>query len=559
VPQLTLEEVRRSLLPPGSRAIGGGSLDRELTWTAVLRARPPAFARISGGELALISMETLAFLRLVDPTVTLAQLLRSLAERGVGGALVVGQPPPEIAPLADELGLPLVVAPASVNVHELDNEITRTITNRKTESYQRELEIQRRFTEASLGGGGLAAIADAAADLSGKTVAFEDATYRIRLVSPAPGGAAAAAVGAVLERTRAALRPLEDTGASSSEPPALLIADSTGDLARLTAPVVTVDGLGGFLSALAPAAAFGDDDRLAISRAAAACAVELSKEQAVVEAETRLLGDYVGDLLEGRFLAEEVILARAPYFGFEPSKPYRVIAFKLDPFTPAGRVGHPEPASRGERLGVMRELTRTLVEEAGRRKSRILFRAREDALAVLYPADRLSERKSHRDAVEDLRRYLASRRPGLRLTAGLGRAYPGLEGLRTAYQEAEQAVRIAQTLLGGDRTADFAEMGVYRLLLPLQDNPELRAFHDEYLGALRAYDQRNKTDLVRTLEAFFACRGNLQDTAEHLSLHRNSLAYRIRRIEEISGRDLDDFEDRLRLHLALKIHQIQIL
>src|SRR5207237_2239697 len=138
------------------------------------------------------------------------------------------------------------------------------------------------------------------------------------------------------------------------------------------------------LSALGPARAFRDEDRLVVARAAAACVLELSKEQAVVEAETRLLGDYVGDLLEGRFLSEEAILARAPYFGFEPDKPYRVIVFHLDPYTPAGRVGHPEPASRGERVSLMRELTRTLADEAVRRKSRILFRAREDSLAVLY-------------------------------------------------------------------------------------------------------------------------------------------------------------------------------
>src|SRR5947209_134177 len=104
------------MLPPGSQWVGGGSLDREISWSAVLRPRPPAFPRLSGGELALISMETLSFLRLVDPAIALEPLLRSLADRGAAGVVLTGQPPPEIASLADRLGLPVIVAPASANL-----------------------------------------------------------------------------------------------------------------------------------------------------------------------------------------------------------------------------------------------------------------------------------------------------------------------------------------------------------------------------------------------------------------------------------------------------------
>ncbi|MBI3968749.1 MAG: helix-turn-helix domain-containing protein, partial [Chloroflexi bacterium] len=185
-----------------------------------------------------------------------------------------------------------------------------------------------------------------------------------------------------------------------------------------------------------------------------------------------------------------------------------------------------------------------------------IWRVQGGRLAVLVPLDGTGDLNQARTAIETARVNSQARLNGRTLSAGLGRFHAGPMGLRRAFREAEQALTIAQLLFGGDRLADFRDLGVFRLLFPLQGSTELRSFFDETLGALVHYDKKNNTELASTLETFFASRGNLQRTAEALFLHRNTLSYRLGRVEDLTGLDLDDAEDCFRLQLALKIGRI---
>jgi purine catabolism regulator len=129
-------------------------------------------------------------------------------------------------------------------------------------------------------------------------------------------------------------------------------------------------------------------------------------------------------------------------------------------------------------------------------------------------------------------------------------------GLATGYHEAEEALLIGQELAGGNCTIYFGDLGIRRLLFPLRDSPELRAFYDEFLGALEAYDERHGTELIRTLEGFFAHHGNHVRAADALHLHRNTLLYRLARIQTIAGLDLDDPEVRLAVQVCLRMRPL---
>jgi DNA-binding PucR family transcriptional regulator len=82
--------------------------------------------------------------------------------------------------------------------------------------------------------------------------------------------------------------------------------------------------------------------------------------------------------------------------------------------------------------------------------------------------------------------------------------------------------------------------------------PVRRSFRDRVLGPLRDYDAEHRSDLVHTLEVFLECSGSWSRCAVRLHVHVNTLRYRIRRIEELTGRDLGTFEDRVDLFLALR-------
>jgi purine catabolism regulator len=94
-------------------------------------------------------------------------------------------------------------------------------------------------------------------------------------------------------------------------------------------------------------------------------------------------------------------------------------------------------------------------------------------------------------------------------------------------------------------------LGVYRLLLSLRDSGALAPFVRQTLQPLDD-DRRSGDLLLETLEVYFAHNGNALRAAQQLHLHRNSMLYRLRRVSELLGQDLEDPDVRLALQVALK-------
>jgi len=108
---------------------------------------------------------------------------------------------------------------------------------------------------------------------------------------------------------------------------------------------------------------------------------------------------------------------------------------------------------------------------------------------------------------------------------------------------------------GPGQITRFGDLGVYRLIYAAETLPELHALYEETLGTLIAYDRDNNADLISTLTAFFDANGSPKEAAERLQVHRNTVLYRLDRIRDITHYDLEDAALRLRLHLALCVHQ----
>jgi PucR C-terminal helix-turn-helix domain/GGDEF-like domain len=143
----------------------------------------------------------------------------------------------------------------------------------------------------------------------------------------------------------------------------------------------------------------------------------------------------------------------------------------------------------------------------------------------------------------------------LDVTVGIGDPRPSLEQARHTYEEARQAADVAaRGAAGVGRIARWADLGVYRLLAQLaHDEPAPAAAHP---GLARLLADPRATALVETLEVYLECAGSVHATAARLGLHRQSLYYRLRRIERLAGTDLHDGDERLLLHLGLKLARL---
>ena len=130
-------------------------------------------------------------------------------------------------------------------------------------------------------------------------------------------------------------------------------------------------------------------------------------------------------------------------------------------------------------------------------------------------------------------------------------------GVSRAVAQARQARRLAALPGGGVRLVDAAAIGSLPLLLALIPGEARQAFRARLLDPLRAYDGEHGTELVRTLEVFLGCSGSWTKAAETMFVHVNSLRYRVRRIEELTGRDLSSLEDQAALLLALRLNDLR--
>ncbi|CAL9580125.1 hypothetical protein SUDANB43_04986 [Streptomyces sp. enrichment culture] len=135
------------------------------------------------------------------------------------------------------------------------------------------------------------------------------------------------------------------------------------------------------------------------------------------------------------------------------------------------------------------------------------------------------------------------------VAAGVSAPRTGLADLGTAWAEASAAARAARAESRFGPVAQWTSIGAFRLLTSLP----ARSADDPAVRALLSPAHR---ELARTAEVYLDCAGQAGRTAAELGVHRQTLYYRLSRVEQLTGLDLDDGEDRLLLHMALKARRL---
>lgn len=542
-PPISSASVRNILTLLASRdaqlVAGAGGLERRVTWSCRMRARLPAFDSVHGGELALL---TLPQLRRLDET--LPHLLQSLQQEGVAAVAVgaasmeaLGQ---EACAIADQLHLPLILLPLSAPLEEIEREVITFVVSFRGEIERKASEISRRLMQLSIQGAGIQGICEELARNCGKLVVVQDAEQQTLFVVPAPGS----------ERPELP-EPLGNEKLWQQ------------GLTRIVAPILIRHEVVGSLSLVGKDGDFDYLERIILGQVAPILAIEFARARERSEVESRYQAEAFMDVVQGNYQQPEEMLARARLLGYDLTLPHVVVMFELSPNEPDYAAGSLE-AQWGKRL--REELLRgwptgwILVET--RRVTALLpvtngeytageghERDREDALFARV------ERVYHRLRAGTGRNSGAARLPVF--SAGIGRVAASLQGIPGAYREAQRALEIGRRLFGEEKLHSFARLGVYRLLFYLDGQEELNNFYQETLGPLLQADTRGDGMLIETLEGYFRCNGNLSETARTMHFHRNSLLYRLGRIEEILGRSLEDPELRLSLQIALKVHHLQ--
>lgn len=140
------------------------------------------------------------------------------------------------------------------------------------------------------------------------------------------------------------------------------------------------------------------------------------------------------------------------------------------------------------------------------------------------------------------------------LACGIGSSIERFSEISRSRQEAEQALRVIGRVATGEAVGDIETLHSQILLLRLEDlAAELPDLASGRVVFLQELDAAGGTEYVATLRAFLATFGNVAEAARLVDVHENTFRYRIRRLAELAGIDLDDPDERLVLQLQLRL------
>ena len=127
-----------------------------------------------------------------------------------------------------------------------------------------------------------------------------------------------------------------------------------------------------------------------------------------------------------------------------------------------------------------------------------------------------------------------------------------------SFREARYAIKTAQKMkLKNGSVTCFENLGCLCFLCELENSEAAEAFYQEYMGEIERYDQENDGALIETLETYFQCGSNIRKTAEALFVHKNSVIYRLEKIENLLNRKLTEEQMLFNLQLCLKLRQLK--
>jgi PucR family transcriptional regulator, purine catabolism regulatory protein len=532
---LTVRELLRDLdvrLLAGER-----NLDLPVRWVHISELDDPT-PWLSGGELLLTTGMQLDTPERQRALVTCLSD-HHLAGLGFGTGFKHPEVPSALLEAAAERDFPVFEVPYELPFIAVTEAAFSRLVNEQYAVLRRALSAHERLQRIVLSERGLEELVAALAALVGATVIVLDArgepmmqrAFRRELDDEA----VAALRREVRERTRRReARAFVPSVPEGSQGLALPVAADGAPVNGSPVPVPRA-----WLVAVKDAGPLSDFDRLTLHQAVTIVALELLRARVAGDTERRLAGDVLQAVVRGELTGTELARRLAP-FGIGE----RVAALVVQ----RGSDGRPAAGVLEAAMwsALRDDAVPGLVATTGGVTGALVPGMADDELVAL--AERIA------DAGEA--------ELGTAVRVGVGRAVPAGEA-RRSFHEARCAVEALGLGVNGTtsnghgadtprRVATYKELGSFQLLLSLQDDEALRLFCDSILGPIEASEGHYGGELMRSLEAFIEENGQWERAARRLYCHRHTLRYRIRRVEELTGRNLGNARDRIEFWLALR-------
>ena len=527
----TLEDIYRLALPQGSRVLFGRKLlGRPVSWACSLRPSPPAFPNLEGEDL-----------RQIDPQMRLDRVINSLHQARISAIGVLGDVPEETVAVAEENQIPLIALSDSETLLSVERTVIRLIVDRGGYLAAKAVDLQRELTRIELDGGGMEMMAELLARFSEQPVLFvknegtpiafaglEELTeqHKRRVLTSLPSHT-------TLRSWLAAKFGSEHS--ESTELTGILPFDGKQRFREMVvSPVIVAERVEGYCLLLRSKSGISDEistvERLAVLQAALAW----SREQAIGAVEEKMRAVFLDELLATEIADEEAWTQRGRSLGFDLTMPHTAWLVQAE--------------------GIQ-DWPNALRQYLAARPESILLSVRAEAALLFWPCDNPKSGREFKTIANKLVEHFTSSFHKASLVIGIGRPAASVREWLRSLEQARESWRMGSSWQSSPVTY-FGDLGLYQLLTGLRGSGEAARFFRKTVEPLIAHDENHNAELVETLEAFFACHGNLSQTATSLHIHRNTLTYRLQRISGITRMDLNDADARFSLQLGLKLRPV---
>lgn len=283
----------------------------------------------------------------------------------------------------------------------------------------------------------------------------------------------------------------------------------------------------------------------------AATALWISREDAIVKTEIRLRNEFIWGLAKTDGMSlDRNVQSRAKLFGYNLNLPYICMvgySENLDELT--------EGQYESRELG-FKSIIYYIEEEvryaASVVKKHVAFTFDNDRL-IIFLESKNEEQSTVHHFLDLVDKRLNALIPGVLFSWGIGMHHDGLMEFHRSYKKANSALDLGLEQREPGARISFEDTQLNRLLLHLANNREIKDITLATIAPLIEYEEKREMDLIDTFIAYDNQNGNVSQAARVLNLHRQSLLYRLRKIESLTGLSLDNPDDVFLLNISIKV------
>lgn len=303
----------------------------------------------------------------------------------------------------------------------------------------------------------------------------------------------------------------------------------------LVIPVIGAENVIGFFCVWIEEEKFYDGDRLLLEYSASMIGLELMKMRTIEETQRSLFGEIFEQLIEGKL--NESVLKQAQNLGFSEKDYYAVLVCE---------VGSEENDSN---LHFLKESWMKWIQQAMKiAKIHGLVTQHGTRVIAFLSMPFQNGKQEAQEKLVEISNYIGNIPFDVRI--GIGRFFEGFISVKKSYIDAQQCLKLL-VKKGEGKVLRFADGGIYRLLLNY-DRQELELYVSDYLGPL--LEKKKDLELLYTLITYVNYNGDLSKVTNALTIHHNTLYYRLKRIEDILGVTSADHEEWFDITIACKIY-----